>query len=570
MDTTKFYVSCNDQDLRFTTTPVIYSGDVRSCEVIFTFDTNWDNLEKIATFYRDSNEVFYVPLDNNDTCIIPANVTAEVGKLYFAVYGQQNEYEIVKTSSVLGLNIEQGAITPLTDSTEIPADIRAILMNDIRKLQITKKDKYIPYKICNYLYELDFDILNYEEGEQYILEQYPENALGACSSAYKNGIYGRNYDWFYDDMSTFRLHRQPTQGKYESWGVAAGLIKESEIDFSYNKKYEYLPFITLDGFNKKGFACNINILPKKDNRRTTTEFGTGPIRISALSLVRRLLDEAATVDEAIDLIENRYTIVTSPGGETHWMLCDRTKCVVVELEDSGLQVIDSQIMTNFYLDPIPTPEDDRLYPEGVERYNLLASGIDSVQTSQDMADLMQRARYFQVYESLYADNPWETGWKSEFYEDYEHDGVTYHVNIDTRDQETIDYFNNILVHAVLYPYEHKDRFADQELWQTVHSVIYDLNTGIAYLRIQEDFNTVYKFGFDIKADRDDVAAEDNKKVDKTQTIADIDLQDNITKEEMRTALDIDILTSPTGNRYKLSVDDNGILSTTLIQESEEI
>lgn len=56
-------------------------------------------------------------------------------------------------------------------------------------------------KIEDYLYSIDYDIVDYNAGLNYA-KKYKVN-FGGCSSVVTGNIYGRNYDWYYDNSISF-------------------------------------------------------------------------------------------------------------------------------------------------------------------------------------------------------------------------------------------------------------------------------------------------------------------------------------------------------------------------------
>ena len=67
--------------------------------------------------------------------------------------------------------------------------------------------------------------------------------------------------------------------------------------------------------------------------------------------MRLLLDKAATVEEAVELLEN-YDLHASAGMMVHFAISDaQGRNVVAEYVDNTLSIMESPIATNFYLTP---------------------------------------------------------------------------------------------------------------------------------------------------------------------------------------------------------------------------
>lgn len=97
-----------DQTLTITNVPKLASGGENEIRVEASFDSYWSGLGKTAIFYRKENQVYKV-LMVNDVCVIPREVMATAGTLYFGIIGANGSS--VRTTEVVALKVEQGAIT---------------------------------------------------------------------------------------------------------------------------------------------------------------------------------------------------------------------------------------------------------------------------------------------------------------------------------------------------------------------------------------------------------------------------------------------------------------------------
>lgn len=105
---TKVKLRCIDQTLTPISLPKLASGGRKSVRVEFTFDSLWDGFGKTAIFYRNKNSVHHEVL-TDDACKAPWHMIFDPGVVYVGVYGSSGG--TVRTSEVLALTIEQGAIT---------------------------------------------------------------------------------------------------------------------------------------------------------------------------------------------------------------------------------------------------------------------------------------------------------------------------------------------------------------------------------------------------------------------------------------------------------------------------
>lgn len=162
------------------------------------------------------------------------------------------------------------------------------------------------------------------------------NSTPGCSSLIcklDNGkpVIGRNYDLdINSNGAVFVIHTAPKNG-YKSVGVAdgaqCGLSFKDVIVNNMNKELAlYLPYYTMDGVNEKGFACSIMVLSEGGCVQDT-----GKKWLPSTLVVRYLLDNAESVDNAIELLKNvdfrNDYFVDLPDVSLlsfHWALTDKT------------------------------------------------------------------------------------------------------------------------------------------------------------------------------------------------------------------------------------------------------
>lgn len=97
-----------DQTLQITNIPKLASGGENDVRVEVSFDSLWSGFGKTAIFYRKENQVYHVVMVS-DTCLIPREVLAEPGKLYFGILGTSGA--TVRTTETVAFNVVRGAIT---------------------------------------------------------------------------------------------------------------------------------------------------------------------------------------------------------------------------------------------------------------------------------------------------------------------------------------------------------------------------------------------------------------------------------------------------------------------------
>lgn len=120
-------VSCVDQTLVLTNTPLIASGGIEEDYVSFSFCPLWQDYFKTAVFWRSEAEAYHVVLDASNSCMIPVEVLQEDGAIFFGVFGV-NEDGVQRTSEVLRYTIVKGVITQDTQPSDPTPDIYTQLL----------------------------------------------------------------------------------------------------------------------------------------------------------------------------------------------------------------------------------------------------------------------------------------------------------------------------------------------------------------------------------------------------------------------------------------------------------
>ena len=160
---------------------------------------------------------------------------------------------------------------------------------------------------------------------------------------------GRNFD--FSESKALILHSRPRDG-YESIATFnlrfLGFGEVWKPD-SFANKYMALSclFFSLDGINEKGLAI-ADLMAGDD---TETHQDRGKPGLTTTSALRYVLNRAATVDEAVALLES-IDMHSDIGTAHHFAISDASgHSVVAEYIDGELVVTDTPIVTNHYLAP---------------------------------------------------------------------------------------------------------------------------------------------------------------------------------------------------------------------------
>lgn len=202
----------------------------------------------------------------------------------------------------------------------------------------------------------------------------------------KGGVmYGRNFDWMectamvvkskpadgYASVSTVNLDFLDLGTEYNPDKILSKVISAASL---------YAP---MDGINEQGLCVAVLMI---DDPEDATNQDTGRPGITTTTAVRLLLDKAANVEEAIGLLK-QYDMHASAGMMLHLALIDRSgRSVAVEYVNNEMSVIETPVVTNFYL----TPGDK--FGIGTEqshtRYDMLMTRL-SEQPVMDMEDMKE-------------------------------------------------------------------------------------------------------------------------------------------------------------------------------------
>ena len=239
--------------------------------------------------------------------------------------------------------------------------------NELRSLMSLKKiDNYGMYQMTYYGdYGFD-DFLEVGASNDADIETFVTKRLlkglpidlgvtgdGCTAFVVKNGngniLFGRNFDFTY--APSLQLYTTPDNG-YASVSTVnlafAGYSENNLPDGSFFDCFLTLaaPFLPFDGMNEKGLAIALLAVPEAD-----VPYDPDKITLNTTTAIRLVLDKAATVEEAVDLLK-QYNIYFSGGIECHYLIADASgHSVIVEYVNQELCVVGTeaeyQIASNF-------------------------------------------------------------------------------------------------------------------------------------------------------------------------------------------------------------------------------
>ena len=217
------------------------------------------------------------------------------------------------------------------------------------------------------------------EGPYNLLKPVRTSGCSAFYTKKPTGEYvtARNYDLAHLDKTgqTTGLNiivKCSPKGKYKSIGVAdaamlaalglpycEGCFDDGKADTLF---LAFLPYLCVDGINEKGLAATINALDIKEGEQAVYQIEEGKDSVIIPELLRQILDNCATVDQAVSLAEERNLINTF-GADFHLFVTDAEGAsAVFEWRYNTLKVTYTDIITNFY---VGSDDAEDCYVDGV-------------------------------------------------------------------------------------------------------------------------------------------------------------------------------------------------------------
>ena len=162
-------------------------------------------------------------------------------------------------------------------------------------------------------------------------------------------LFGRNFDW--QNCEAMIVASYPENGyaslstvnmDFITQNVSGAVSMALRADEVKTLAALYAP---LDGMNEEGLVVSVNMIQDS----STINQDTGKPDITTTTAIRLLLNQAANVDEALELL-NQYDMHASMGMMVHFALADVSgRSVAVEYVDNQMIVTETPVLTNFYL-----------------------------------------------------------------------------------------------------------------------------------------------------------------------------------------------------------------------------
>jgi len=190
-------------------------------------------------------------------------------------------------------------------------------------------------------------------------------------------LFGRNFD-FGTYSPPIQLITRPDNGYASISTVNMQFLGFNENSLPSGLNWNSFPalgapYVPFDGMNEKGVAIALLAIPEAD-----PPFNEGRIMLGTTTAIRLVLDKAASVEEAVELLR-QYNMYFSAGIECQFLIADASgRSVIVNYWDGELKITEAteafQVATNFI------PYNDLNIGEGFdefERYDRVMEVIES-------------------------------------------------------------------------------------------------------------------------------------------------------------------------------------------------
>jgi len=340
-----------------------------------------------------------------------------------------------------------------------------------------------------------------------------EDAPAAMCSELRRGDYVvRNLDWFQVDQATYLVRLDATDDRLASLQVCGmqDFIKH-DTDVSKLDRAQLLRAIggTFDGMNSAGVYIGANVVPY--GQMTTDgsvggdidyvpEGASGDVRQYSTGLLTRvILDKATSLESAKQLILSNgwkdYAKLVKGGFQAHWLIATEEGSFVCEFVDGKPQFVDAEspktvglgnIMTNFSNYLYSTQGTIQSHGSGYERYELVKSQYDSLETLDDFKRMANLLFYSRMYSEDY-NTPYYfwTEWSGEF-EGGAEEVMSWKDSTKRQGPDWEAFVKRYQEQAATYDWRTRGYAKPTDpWWYTAHSSIWNLKTKTLTLDLEE-------------------------------------------------------------------------------------
>ena len=235
--------------------------------------------------------------------------------------------------------------TPVVEATLVPtieAEVESLTVDEAATLRSLEQVDDYPLYVMHYQGDYESPATSVETGS---VGQVPAwgCSLFAALGDPENRLYGRNFDWQYSPA--LLLFTKPSDG-YSSVSIVdiaylgfSGIKAHSaaELPLAERQDLLYAPHLPFDGMNEEGLVVGMAAVDSYNMQPDP-----GKETVGALDVIREMLDHAATVDEAVAILQS-YNVDFESGPPLHYLVADRQgRAVLVEFYEDEIVLMPNE------------------------------------------------------------------------------------------------------------------------------------------------------------------------------------------------------------------------------------
>lgn len=383
-----------------------------------------------------------------------------------------------------------------------------------------------------YLFETKtYKKLDYSYADKYFAETNDNWSGGGCSAITKtidgnHRIVGRNMDLNISNNCAYII--KTDAGKYKTIGLQY-TFRDISPKYDYVKKHgvtaewsKLIPFYCDDVMNDQGLYIELNMRHGEegpDGKDLFSCSGTNPNsnkRIHMFEIPRYISENCASISEAKEYVKTLDVYSKNHNWNYCFLLADKLgKASLLEFSSNQIHWIDEENVTNHQLEYLDESEyfgtlnyhaiaqtnffinEDAFSKQdtksGFGRMQTLQANIDSVNSKQDMYNLMKKVAYSNFYK------PYEEC-KTNHFDPRdeligEAEGLTAQVVMSPEMEPRISEYLNAASESFHAMTREEQREANQ-YWESSFTEVVDINEKSIFVRFYENENSKYLITFD--------------------------------------------------------------------------
>ena len=294
-------------------------------------------------------------------------------------------FRLFLTCSILALGLVAGCQgnTPVPDQSDQQAlEVLPLGMTIDEANTLNSLEQIDPYPLYKMVYSADYD-QQAAEIISGIPRKFHEPAWGCSLFAIFGNpeeiLFGRNFDW--DFSPGLLLYTDPPEGY-----ASVSMVDISYFGFGEERAFGLTelplpelidlldaPYMPFDGMNETGLAVGMAAVPSGGMEDDPTKE-----TIDSLMVIRKILDGAATIEEAVEIIKS-YNINMGGGPPLHYLVADKKgQSALIEFSGGELKVINNSgpwlQATNFLISEAGGSPEDHCYRYGLISRRLTRKG----------------------------------------------------------------------------------------------------------------------------------------------------------------------------------------------------